>query len=137
MKVFIFLVLALGYASAHNLQHSISHEKSVTIALHFANEGDFSFQSYEIYAPSKTIPFQVGRTDTHSRLSFLPDTSGKWKVKLFSEDGHGKIIEVDVNDTTQMKGTVSGDSSIWRSLLGLLLLLSVFGVIYFMKKESN
>lgn len=137
MKVFLFLLLMLNYASAHNLQHSISHEKSVTVSLHFANEGDFSFQSYEIYAPSKTVPFQVGRTDAHSRLSFLPDTSGKWKVKLFSEDGHGKIIEVDVNNATQMKETISGDSSLWRSLLGLLLLLGIFGVIYFMKKESK
>jgi len=137
VKVLLFLLLLLSDLFAHNLQHSISYEKSVTITLYFAHEGDFSFQRYEVYAPSNAIPFQVGRTDAHGRLSFLPDISGTWRVKLFSEDGHGKSIAVEVNTTAQIKETTSGDSLLWRSLSGLLLLFSIFSVIYFMKKESN
>lgn len=137
MRFFVVFALLINYLSAHNLQHSVSYEEGVTITLSFAEEGDFSFQSYEVYAPDKKIPFQVGRTDVHARVIFLPDSSGKWRVKLFSEDGHGKIIEVDVDKSKKVSKVVQSSEAFSRALLGLLFLFGTFTLIYFIKRKKN
>ncbi len=137
MRFVLLFFLTLSYLVAHNLHHTVSYEESITITLSFAQEGDFSFQSYEVYAPRKETPFQVGRTDAHARVVFVPDTSGKWRVKLFSEDGHGKIIEIDIDKSVKKQEVAENDSLFVRSILGLLFLLATFGAIYFIKKEKK
>jgi len=137
MRTFILVLFFTGVLYAHNLKHMLSWEESMTITLQFVKEGDFSFQSYEVYAPKTKTPFQVGRSDLYGRVVFLPDRSGKWRVKVFSEDGHGKIIEVDINKTNKGQTIVQNTSTVGRLLLGFVLLFSVFGVIYFTKRKKN
>ena len=137
MRTFMLVFFFTGMLSAHNLKHTLSWEESVTIALQFVKEGDFSFQSYEVYAPKTKTPFQVGRSDLYGRVVFLPDRSGKWRVKIFSQDGHGKIIEVDIDKSKNGQKIVQNTSILPRLLWGFLLLFSVFGVIYFTKRKKN
>ncbi len=138
MRIFV-LVLCLGASSlfAHNLEHTVSHEEAIVVSYRFASEGDFSFQSYEIYAPHAKLPFQVGRTNANAELLFIPNVQGKWKIKAFSEDGHGKIIELDVADVLQKK---SQENSFFLSLLkplfGVLTIVALFGLIYFNKRKK-
>jgi len=137
MRTFLLVLFFTGMLSAHNLKHTVSWEESMTITLQFIKEGDFSFQSYEVYAPKTKIPFQVGRSDAQGRVVFLPDHSGKWRVKIFSEDGHGKIIEVDIDKSKNGQKIVQNTSAEGRLLLGFLLLFSIFGVIYFTKRKKS
>lgn len=88
MKIFFLLIWCVTLLFSHNLNHTISKEQSIVVSFSFAQKDDFSFQSYEVYAPNAEIPFAVGRTDALSRASFLPNTQGKWRVKVFFEDGH-------------------------------------------------
>jgi len=136
MKIVLFIVWFTHSLLAHNLQHDISYEESAVVTLHFADEGDFAYERYEIYAPKNKIPFQVGRTDAHGRVLFLPDIQGIWEIKLFSEDGHGKIIELEVDQEKKVE-TRNQNMDLYRSLGGLLLLLSVFLVIYFTKRKKK
>lgn len=137
MRIFMLVLFFTGVLSAHNLKHTLSWDESVTITLQFVKEGDFSFQSYEVYAPKTKIPFQVGRSDVQGRVVFLPNSSGKWLVKIFSEDGHGKIIEVDIDKNNKGQKIVQNTSILGRLLWGFLLLFSVFGVMYFTKRKKN
>ncbi len=137
MRTFLLVLFFTGVLSAHNLKHTLLWEESMILTLQFVKEGDFSFQSYEVYAPKTKIPFQVGRSDAHGKIVFLPDSSGKWRVKIFSEDGHGKIIEVDINKTNKGQTIVQNTSTVGRLLLGFVLLFSVFGVIYFTKRKKS
>ena len=94
--------MAAGRAVAHDLQYSIDEGAAVYVKLFFGDGNEFSFESYEIYRAGEEIPFQVGRTDAHGRLVFLPDRAGTWRIKAFSEDGHG----VDFSLTTGAQGGV-------------------------------
>ncbi|MDQ7068453.1 MAG: hypothetical protein Q9M40_11030 [Sulfurimonas sp.] len=137
MRTLFALFAFVCILSAHNLTHSISHKESVVVSFSFAQEDDFSFESYEVYAPDAKVPFAVGRTDALSRLSFLPDREGKWTVKVFSQDGHGKILSVDVDKNLQTTQETKNANTLLKALLGIVVLLGVFGLIYFKKKDKK
>nr|WP_321267364.1 hypothetical protein [uncultured Sulfurimonas sp.] len=137
MKIISLLITLTTLLFSHNLNHNISQKQSIVISFSFAQEDDFSFQSYEVYAPNSEIPFAVGRTDALSRLSFLPNIQGKWRVKAFSEDGHGKVVEVEVDEQMQTKADANHTYTFEKALIGIMLLLGVFGLIYIKKGKKK
>ncbi|MCF6205581.1 MAG: hypothetical protein L3J47_01620 [Sulfurovum sp.] len=134
----IFLSIALH---AHNLFHTISYEKAVTVTLSFAEDEKFSYQSYEVYPPDQKIPFQVGRTDALGRVIFLPNKSGTWKVNLFSEDGHGKIVNIEVKEQSNATKTdtikQTNNSLLVRALVGMGMLFAIFGLLYLIQQRKD
>ena len=129
----IVWLLCLGLPDrvvAHDLQHRIQEGAAVTVELFFADGNEFSFEGYEVYRAGEEIPFQGGRTDAHGRLAFLPDTPGTWRVKIFSEDGHG----ADISLTTGAQGGIEGaDRPLFerhlRLVVGVSILFGIFGLL--------
>jgi nickel transport protein len=122
---------------SHNLNHTISSEQAVVVSFSFSQKEDFSFQSYEVYTPNSEIPFAVGRTDAYSRISFLPNTGGKWRVKAFSQDGHGKIIDIEVDENMLPDMSTKSNDTFEKALMGIMILIGVFGLIYIKKKDKK
>lgn len=126
-------------ALAHDLQHQITEAQAVSVRLFFADGNDFSFESYELYHAGDEIPFQVGRTDLQGRIVFLPDRAGTWRIKAFSEEGHG----ADFTFTTSAEGDVGTANESFlgrhlRVLVGLSVIFGVFGLIdLFMRKRGE
>jgi nickel transport protein len=129
------VVLALcawlpGQALAHDLQHQIDEGAAVSVTLFFADGSDFAFESYEVYRAGEEVPFQVGRTDLRGRVVFLPDRAGTWRIKAFSEDGHG----ADFSFSTGAKGEVREGSQSFlerhlRIVAGVSVIFGVFGLV--------
>jgi len=130
-----FLALLLcawlpGQALAHDLQHEIGEGEAVSVRLFYADGSAFAFESYEVYRAGEEVPFQVGRTDFLGRVVFLPDRAGTWRIKAFSEDGHGADFSL-----TTGEGSGIRDSS--RPLLerhlgivvGVSVIFGVFGIV--------
>jgi nickel transport protein len=130
-SVVLFLwVLNCDAAFAHDLQYVVGEGSAVFVKFSFAGQDEFSFQSYEIYREGENIPFQVGRTDQQGRLVFLPDRPGKWRIKAFSEDGHGR----DFSITTDAQGGVEQAerpllSRNLRIVIGAALIFGLFGLL--------
>ena len=127
-------------AAAHDLRHRIEEAAAVTVKLFFADGNEFSFESYEVYYAGEEIPFQVGRTDAHGRLVFLPDRAGTWRVKAFSEDGHG----ADLSLSTGAQGAIeSADRSLFerhsRLVVGVSIIFGIFGLVslYARRKDGK
>jgi len=117
-------------AAGHDLRHSIEEGEAVTVKLFFADGNEFSFESYEVYRAGEEIPFQVGRTDALGRIVFLPDRAGTWRIKAFSEDGHG----ADISLTTGAQGAVeSVDRPLFerhaRLVVGVSIIFGIFGLV--------
>jgi len=117
-------------ATAHDLRHSIEEGVAVTVKLFFADGNEFSFESYEVYRAGEEIPFQVGRTDALGRIVFRPDQAGSWRIKAFSEDGHG----ADFSLTTGAQGGIeSVDRSLFernsRLVVGVSIIFGIFGLV--------
>lgn len=124
-------LLAPALASAHDLQYRvISESRAVTLGFFYPGDLPFNFESYEISRVGESVPVQVGRTDHRGRLAFLPDGPGEWRVRAFTEDGHG----VDFRLTTGADSAVAGvERPIYeryaRVFVGLGVLLGVFGLL--------
>ena len=130
---FLAVVLAAGIArpaAAHDLRHEESSgQEAVVVRLFFSDGNAFSYERYEIYRVGEKVPFQVGRTDTLGRVVFIPDRSGVWRVRAFSEDGHG----VDFTLSAAAGGEVTGGrrpliERYPRVLTGLGLIFGLFGL---------
>jgi nickel transport protein len=126
----LLCALNCGAALAHDLQYVVGEGSAVFVRFSLAGEGEFSFESYEIYRDGENVPFQVGRTDQQGRLVFLPDRSGKWRIKVFSEDGHGRDFFI----TTDAQGGVERAerpvvSRNLRIAIAVALIFGLFGLV--------
>lgn len=120
--------LFIGLALSHDLQHKVSTEgKCVIVHFYFPDNTKFSYENFEIYKNGSKTPFQVGRTDALGRAVFCPDESGEWIVKAFSEDGHGKIVKVYV-DNAKATSTSSLFDRYEKLFVGIGFILGIFGL---------
>jgi nickel transport protein len=119
-----------GQVLAHDLQHQIEEGTAVSVRLFFGDGSDFSFESYEVYRAGDEIPFQVGRTDLQGRVVFLPDRAGTWRIKAFSEDGHGADFSFSTDVTS---GVEDANRSLLerhlRIVVGASLIFGAFGLV--------
>jgi nickel transport protein len=126
-----------GQAMAHDLQHSIHEGTAVSVNLSFADGNEFDFESYEVYRAGEEIPFQVGRTDARGRVVFLPDRAGTWRIKAFSEDGHG----ADFSFTTGARNHIQEANKPFlerhlRIIAGVSVIFGVFGLVSLLTRRG-
>jgi nickel transport protein len=127
-----------GQALAHDLRHQIDEGTAVSVRLFFADGSDFAFESYEVYRAGDEVPFQVGRTDLQGRVVFLPDRAGTWRIKAFSEDGHG----ADFSFTTGAGDDVESANRPLlerhlRLVVGVSVIFGLFGVMSLLKRKGK
>ena len=150
--VVIFLLLINGSAAAHGLRYTVTDGKSVVIELTYASGTAFSNETYEIYRAGGGKPYQTGRTDPSGRIVFIPDSSRTWRIKAFSEDGHGLDITIETNDPAEhadtsvaIADTVDGHLAMEKAPIGMgtriimifALIFGVFGVVsIFVRKKK-
>jgi nickel transport protein len=124
------LALYPNPAAAHDLQHTAVSAQALVIQMHYADGSPFAFESYEVYRDGDKVPQQVGRTDKAGRIAFLPDGPATWRVKAFSEDGHG----IDMRVESGASGTVeAADRPLFdrftRIAVGVAVILGLFGIL--------
>ncbi|WP_200763026.1 hypothetical protein [Nitrosophilus alvini] len=136
-RVLILLIFSLSLF-AHDLHHKVLNQEAVVVAFSFGGEGDFSYQSYEVYAPKSDIPFAVGRSDKLSRVVFIPDRKGEWRVKVMSEDGHGAEIKVVIDKEFGVKEySQSFFERFQKIFVGVALIFGIFGLLTIIKRRKN
>ena len=131
-RIVVLLLCALPCRRglAHDLQYTIEERETLYVTFSSAGEDALAFETYEIYRGGEEIPFQVGRTDERGRLVFLPDRPGIWRIRVFSEDGHG----LDVSFTTDARGCVDrGDRPMVERhrgvVIGVAFIFGLFGLL--------
>jgi nickel transport protein len=130
MRFLLALLAALlaGTLQAHSLSHSAQPGSAVIVELRYADGSPFSYESAEVYRPAETVPFLAGRTDANGRLAFVPDRSGDWRVRAFSEDGHGGDFTVAADLNGASSAPSAGLGTIAGILLGLAAIFGIFGI---------
>lgn len=123
------MLLALP-AAGHDLQHTAVTGQALVVQMHYADGSPFAFESYEVYRGADKVPQQVGRTDKAGRIAFLPDGPATWRVKAFSEDGHGLDIRVEsgAGGTVEAAGRPIFDR-FTRIFVGVAVILALFAAL--------
>jgi nickel transport protein len=121
-------LLSSAALSAHELHYELARDAAVVLRLHYANGQAFAYEAYELYRGEESTPYQVGRTDAVGRVAFVPGVTAEWRIKAYSEDGHGIDRHIDVTPA----GTgLRGGSLIERyprAVIGVSVILGLFGL---------
>lgn len=139
MRALLALPAAMlaGTLHAHGLSHSARSGSAVIVELRYADGSPFSYESAEVYRPGETVPFLPGRTDANGRLAFVPDRSGDWRVRAFSEDGHGGDFTVAAAGDAGAATPAAGLGTVGGLAVGLSILFGLFGLwSLFLRKRS-
>lgn len=140
------LLLALagawsGPVVAHALLHEVVEGEAVIVRLDFAGADRPVFEPYEVFAPGSAQPFQAGRVNSLGEVAFRPNEPGTWRLRVFTEDGHGADITLQV-DAVGAVTTAGGSSAhahgYWlRVLAALGYLLGVFGLLVLWRQRRT
>ena len=136
MRRFLAIAVLLSLSvpattDAHEIIQRVSRGTGVVIELSYPDHSPFSYEQYEVYREGEEMPYQTGRTDALGRIVFLPDRQGGWRIRAFSESGHGIDVTIDAGPEGAMGTVGHSDSDRWSKIvLGLIIILGVFVVIF-------
>ena len=130
MRAFLALpaVLFAGTLHAHALSHTAQPGSAVIVELRYGDGSPFSYEAAEVYRPGESVPFLAGRTDANGLLAFVPDRAGNWRVRAFSEDGHGGDFTVAAVPEGGSPGPSAGMGELGGLAVGLSVLFGLFGL---------
>jgi nickel transport protein len=130
-KLLLLFLLFAVQAYAHDIHYSVAQEKAYMVQVYYADGTKFSYESYEVYKPSDhKVAYMVGRTDAEGRVLFVPNEAGKWLIKVFSDDGHGANIELNVDSSMKMfEKKLDFFEKYARASFGLGILMLIFSII--------
>jgi nickel transport protein len=127
------LLLAPGVAPAHGMLHEAGSAEAIIVRFAYPGADPPVFEAYEVHAPGDEAPFQAGRTNALGELSFRPDRPGRWRVRVYTEDGHGTVVDLEVDEAGGLDPLVGGHAHEHdlgqRVFAGLGYLLGAFGLL--------
>jgi nickel transport protein len=139
MRALLALPAALlaGALHAHALDHSAQPGSAFIVELRYGDGSPFSYEAAEVYRPGEAVPFLAGRTDANGRLAFVPDRAGDWRVRAFSEDGHGGDFTVAAAPEGGAPAPSAGLGTVGGLAVGLSVIFGVFGIwsLFFRRKS--
>lgn len=127
-------------ALAHDIEHTVVIEQAVVVHLYEDNHEPFAGEHVEVFGPGDTEPFLVERTDGEGRIAFFPDREGEWRLKAYSEDGHGVDLTIDTRKLGPIHPS-QGDANLGvdrrsTAVLGIGIILSIFGAGALLHKKA-
>lgn len=138
MRKIVLIAIVTSFLLSHDLMYKVLEHNAVVITFSFGNGSDFSYNSYEVYGPNEKIPFSVGKTDKLSRVIFIPNKKGIWRVKVFSGDGHGKEIEIDIDKEFKIQGySQTFFEKFQKILIGIAIIFAIFMGIRSLKRYKD
>jgi nickel transport protein len=136
--LFLWVAFTLTAAQAHDLQYQVQAGPPMVLYFFFPDNSKFSYEEFEIKAPGDSIIFQKGHTDRLGRIALMPDRPGVWRVRVFSEDGHGAIVKVDVGTNQILKDySRSLFDRYSRVMTGAGIILGIFGIIMLVQEFNK
>jgi len=138
------LGIFLGDRDSHG--HSLNYhmeQRGIAVRAFYSAKDPASYSQYEIYGPGdkEDLPHQTGRTDKNGFLSFVPDRTGTWKIKLWGESGHGYHgftaevkVDKELNLESFSKPLVAAHTKL---ITGLSLIFGIFGVYAFWRSRRK
>ena len=141
----VALLFAAAPARAHEVLHAVERGKAVAIKAYFADGEALAYTEYQVFSPADSkIPHQKGRTDRAGYLAFVPDTPGRWHVRMVDATGHGLELDVAAEAPGQAPArpaAASAGPATWafvlRPLVGVVLIAAIFAVLIVLYRRKG
>ncbi len=129
----LLIPLAAGARSigAHSVEHEVTRGPATVVRLTYADGTPFAFESYEVHCGDEPLPAQVGRTDHDGRIVFLADRPATWRIRAFSEDGHGVDLTIEAGGAPAVDSPArpTGFPRATAVITGVGIILGIFGLL--------
>ncbi len=140
-RLFLILILLAGVGQAHTVDYQMDRETAVVVTVRLGEEVA-SYSEYELFPPSSSeTPFQLGRTDAQGRLSFLPNETGVWRVKVSADSQHGLHgVEIEVQVDESMTAEIASRPLVARHtrlVVGISVLFGIFGLMSLLRSRRR
>jgi nickel transport protein len=128
-------------ALAHGVGYRRSAISAVALEFYYSTGEAMAYREARVYSPeSARAAFQTGRTDEYGRISFVPATSGDWRVEVRDEEGHRAeaVVTVAPGPDGNAKSDVAAVSELsvpedgelfFRALLGVSLIFNIAALV--------
>jgi len=83
-------------ALAHEVHHEIRQSRATIITLTYADGQPFGGEAFEAVPIAAGQPIVSGRTDAQGRAILLAEVPGTWRLRAWSDDGHGVDLRFEV-----------------------------------------
>lgn len=139
MKRLLLLLCVLTWpALAHEVHHRIEASEAVVVTLGYANGAPFAYEKYALTPVGEDTPRQVGNTDAHGRIAFVPGDIAQWRVQATSADGHGVTLEFVAPRTADAAATESAVLPRWLLAgCGLSAIFGLFGLFQLFARKRG
>ncbi len=138
LPVFFISLAATTCVFGHGVEFS-TFTGGVGIEVAYEHGQPLVGASVHVYAPgSQDAPFQQGATDQNGRFTFVPDTSGAWKIDVDDGTGHGVIEEIIVSD--DMIPEIKNHLELSRGqkiLVGVCVIFGITGFGYYISAKKH
>ncbi|MBL8221236.1 MAG: hypothetical protein JNL62_18530 [Bryobacterales bacterium] len=138
-RYLLFLLPAL--AAAHDIEAVVQlAAPAVIVKAAYAGSQPVAFAKVQVFAPgSQTAEFQTGLTDKRGYFSFVPESSGEWRIVFDDEEGHRREVPVAVPDRFAQGSATAASAPVSRferALAGIAMILGATGIWYGIKARK-
>jgi nickel transport protein len=131
-------------AWGHGTQGIVETGEGILVSAGYDDGEPMSYAEVKILGPDSEIPFQKGRTDRNGRFMFRPDQKGLWQIIVSDGMGHRLDLEReifnvkdDMQAATPEKNGISKTSRVQGIIMGVSIILGLFGIVYGWKARSH
>jgi len=138
-KTIKWLIILWLVSGGHLFAHEVvSQELQGIIGVEFTygnvNGSPMAYCEFKVFAPGNyDKPAQEGETDKNGRVFFFPDKPGSWRVAVSDGMGHGKILDVSLNEEMGLSKIPSAHFSHWQKLIiGVSIIWGLTGILFYL-----
>ncbi len=136
----IVSLLSISSAHSHGIHYDVQ-QKGISVKVFYSKDDPSSYSQYELFGPGDSQPHQTGRTDKNGFVSFVPDRTGIWKLKVWGESTHGfhgVTIDVRVDQSLQLESFSKPLVATYTKLItGISLIFGLFGIYALWKSRKK
>lgn len=140
LKFLIVLFLSNISLFAHGIFYDVT-EGAVNIRISSANNLSISNAKVEIFAPEGNLAYARGFTDVNGNFAFMPDSGGKWHVKVIVPSDHGnheKEFNIELKDDYKVKDFDRVPVERYLGVFSALgIMLGFFGIFSFYREYKR
>jgi nickel transport protein len=137
-------IVILFFSSLSLFAHGIFYEVekgAMSVRITSANNLAISDAKVKVYAPGGSLAYARGYTDINGNFAFMPDSKGKWLVKVTVSSDHGdhhKSFYINITNEYEIKDFEKIPLERYFGIISVLgIIFGIFGLFSYIRIKKS